>query len=137
MRRKFNMEYAACGLSQPSIMGLVSCRAAYEHGAEWLDELLVYLAENMALISSFLQQRIPKIKLIEPEATYLAWLDCSALDLSQRELDETITHKAKLWINDGTRFGMGGEGFQRINVACPREVLEEALLRLESTFKLS
>lgn len=128
----FRREYAACGLSQPGVMGIVACKAAYESGEEWLEELLVYLADNMAFLREFLQTRIPKIRLVEPEGTYLAWLDCKALGIPQCELDDLITNKAKLWLNSGMMFGEGGEGFQRINAACPRSVLRDALERLEA-----
>jgi cystathionine beta-lyase len=131
---RFKREYACCGLSQPSLMGLVSCKAAYESGAEWVDELNSYLYSNMSLIKEFLKERIPKIKLVEPEGTYLAWLDFLALGLSEQELNELITHKAKLWLNDGLSFGLGGKGFQRMNVACPRSVLSKALESISSCF---
>jgi cystathionine beta-lyase len=121
-------------LSQPGIMGLASCQAAYAGGAEWLDELVSYLYGNMSLINEFLQARIPKIKLVIPEGTYLAWLDCSALGLSASELDNAVANKAKLWLNSGHTFGKGGEGFQRMNVACPRSVLQNGLERLEKIF---
>ena len=135
IRSKFMQEYAACGLSQPNLMGLVSCKAAYENGAAWLNELIVYLAKNMLLINDFLQKNIPAVKSVEAEGTYLAWLDCSALQMPPQKLDEVITHKAKLWLNDGAKFGAGGAGFQRINAACPRSVLNNALVRLESALK--
>lgn len=131
LRDKFTREYASCGLSQPGIMGLSACKAAYEDGTQWLEELLTYLAGNMSLIREFLQTRVPKIKLVEPEGTYLAWLDCTELGCSSHELDELVTHKAKLWLDGGTMFGIGGNGFQRINAACPRSVLRTALERLE------
>jgi len=132
MRSKFNHEYARCGLSQPGIMGLVSCRAAYSGGAEWLDALIEYLAGNMALIGEFVQANIPKIKLVPPEGTYLAWLDCAELGLSAKELDAAITHKAKLWLNSGAQFGLGGAGFARMNVACPRSIVRTAMERLKN-----
>jgi len=134
LRDKFKREYASCGLSQPGIMGLVSCLAAYKGGAKWLDELIEYLKGNMLFLQNFLQTRIPKIKFTLPEATYLAWLDCSELGFSTTELNNFITHKAKLWLNDGTTFGAGGKGFQRLNAACPRAVLEDAMGRLEWAF---
>jgi cystathionine beta-lyase len=132
LRDKFIKEYENCGLSQPAIMGLVACKAAYEGGAEWVDELVSYLSGNMFLIKDYLQKNSPKIKLVEPEGTYLAWLDFSELGLSAQELKESITHKAKLWLNDGPAFGAGGEGFQRMNAACPRSVIQEALERLKN-----
>jgi cystathionine beta-lyase len=132
LRTQFRQEYANSGLSQPGIMGLAACEAAYAGGAEWVDELNDYLAGNMSLISEFLQTHIPKIKLVKPEGTYLAWLDCSALGLSASELDNVITNKAKLWLNSGPLFGKGGNGFQRMNAACPRSVLHSALERLKN-----
>jgi cystathionine beta-lyase len=131
LREKFKEEYTRCGLSQPGIMGLVACKAAYEGGAEWLDELLVYLAENMLLLKTSLSRNIPQIKLVEPEGTYLAWLDCNELGLSPQKLDETLTHQGKLWLSAGHTFGKGGKGFERMNVACPRSVLRNALERLK------
>jgi cystathionine beta-lyase len=132
MRSAFNTEYAGAGLSQPPLMGLAACQAAYEGGAEWLERLIDYLAGNMALIGDFLSTHIPEVKLIKPEGTYLAWLDCSGLGLSVCGLNDFITGKAKLWLNNGPVFGLGGEGFQRMNAACPRSVLAEALERLKS-----
>jgi cystathionine beta-lyase len=134
MRRKFNSEYASCGLGQPGVMGLVSCKAAYTGGTAWLEALIEYLAGNMARIQEFLQTNIPAIQLVPPEGTYLAWLDFSALGLSAQELDALVTHKAKLWLNNGPQFGAGGTGFQRMNVACPRSVVDEALKRLQGAF---
>jgi cystathionine beta-lyase len=132
LREKFKEEYAQLGIGQPSVMGLISCKAAYESGAQWLDELLQYLAQNMLFLKTYLSQHIPKIKLIEPQGTYLAWLDCRELGLPAQKLDETITHKAKLWLNAGYTFGKGGKGFERMNVACPRRVLHNALERLKN-----
>ena len=132
LRAKFKQEYANCGLSQPGIMGLAACEAAYKDGAEWVDELIDYLAGNMSLIDEFLQTNVPKIKLVKPEGTYLAWLDFSALGLSSAELVNAVTNKAKLWLNDGPSFGKGGSGFQRLNAACPRSVLHNGLERLKN-----
>jgi cystathionine beta-lyase len=130
MRKAFKNQYSLFGLSQPSLMGLVACKAAYLGGEQWVDELICYLAGNMSLMREFLRERIPKIKFVEPEGTYLAWLDFSAFGLSAGELDNVIVNKAKLWLNSGPSFGLGGEGFKRINVACPRSVLRGAMERL-------
>ena len=132
LRDKFKDEYALSGLSQPCLMGLAACKAAYEDGAEWLEELLGYLAENMLLLKTCLSTHIPKIKLIEHEGTYLAWLDCNELGLSPQKLDEALTRKGKLWLSSGSSFGKGGNGFERMNVACPRSVLNSALERLKN-----
>jgi len=132
LRTLFTQEYENCGLSQPGIMGLISCEAAYTGGAEWLDALINYLACNMSLINEFLHNNIPKIKLVKPQGTYLAWLDFSELKLSDNELNNAVTHKAKLWLNNGPAFGRGGNGFQRLNAACPRSFLQNALERLRN-----
>jgi len=132
LRALFKKEYESCGLSQPNIMGIVSCEAAYKDGAQWLDELIDYLYGNMSLLDNYLKTHIPKIKLVKPEGTYLAWLDCSGLGLSASELVSAITEKCKLWLNDGVMFGKGGNGFQRMNAACPRSVLEKALGALKN-----
>ncbi|MDR0322543.1 MAG: pyridoxal phosphate-dependent aminotransferase [Treponema sp.] len=132
LRAQFKQEYANCGLSQPGTMGLSACEAAYAGGEQWLDELIDYLAGNMSLIDDFLKTNTPKIKLVKPQGTYLAWLDFSALGLSSGELVNAVTNKAKLWLNDGPSFGKGGNGFQRMNAACPRFVLRSALERLKN-----
>jgi len=134
LRSKFRREYASCGLSQPALMGLVACKAAYEGGEEWLEALIDYLSGNMSLMREFLRINIPKIKLVEPEGTYLAWLDFSELGLSAKELEQRITQQAKLWLSNGPQFGQGGTGFQRLNAACPRSVLQDALNRLKNVF---
>jgi cystathionine beta-lyase len=127
----FHREYARCGMSQPGVMGIVACQAAYEGGEDWLCALLAYLTENLAFLRDFLTERVPRVKLIEPQGSYLAWLDCKALALNDQKLDEMILYKAKLWLDDGPMFGAGGSGFQRVNFACPLSVLREALERLE------
>jgi len=132
LRDKFKEEYAGCGLSQPGIMGLAACKAAYEDGAEWLEQLLEYLAQNMSFLKTYLSRHIPGIKLVEPEGTYLAWLDCTELGIPAQKLDETLTHRGKLWLSPGYSFGKGGKGFERMNAACPRSVLHNALERLKN-----
>jgi len=130
IRRRFRREMGKTGYKHPNIMGLTACRAAYLGGYEWIHALRAYLFESVELVRTFLSQNLPKIKLVEPEGTYLLWLDCKGLGLSDKELDEFITQRAGLWLNAGTMFGPGGSGFQRMNIACPRSVLKEALERL-------
>jgi len=136
LRGKFKQEYARCGLSQPCVMGLAACKAAYQGGEDWLEELIIYLSGNMSLIKEYLQAYTPKIKLVEPQGTYLAWLDCREFGLSPQELDNLITQKCKLWLSNGHSFGKGGDGFLRLNAACPRSVLRNALERLKTEFRL-
>ncbi|GBU28930.1 aminotransferase [Treponema sp. R8-4-B8] len=132
LRNKFKEEYARCGLSQPGVMGLIACKAAYQDGAQWLEQLINYLCGNSAFLKTYLSKHIPKIKLIEPEGTYLAWLDFNALGIPAQKLDEVITQKGKVWLSSGLSFGKGGKGFERINLACPRSVLHNALERLKN-----
>ena len=134
MRDAFKKEYSNCGLSQPSLMGIDACKAAYEGGTKWLDDLIEYLKGNINLLKEFLQTKIPKIKFTEPEGTYLAWLDFTEFSLSAEELEEKITNKAKLWLSNGAQFGRGGAGFMRMNLASPRSVINTALNQLEKVF---
>lgn len=134
LRRKFLRELDRQGYSQSNVIGLVACRAAYEHGAPWVDALLAYLRGNVDFVREFLRSRAPKIRLVEPEGTYLVWLDFRAYGLSDEALREKIIGEAKLWLDDGFIFGAGGNGFQRINIACPRATLQAALERLAAAF---
>lgn len=130
IRRAFTKEINRTGYSQLNTMGLIACQASYEYGGEWLEELKEYLSGNLSFVRSFLKEHLPQIKLVEPEGTYLVWLDCKDLGLSEQELEEVIVNKAKLWLDGGTMFGKEGENFQRINIACPRSILEQALRQL-------
>lgn len=136
IRRAVIREINRTGYSQPNIMGLIACQAAYERGQGWLNELIEYLSGNLSLLRSFLSEKLPSVRLVEPEGTYLAWLDFRTLGLPDRKLDELLLQKARLWLDAGTMFGTGGEGFQRLNIACPKSVLLEALGRLEKAFGL-
>jgi cystathionine beta-lyase len=131
IRHQFIDEMNKCGYDQLNIMGIVACAAAYSKGREWLKELKTYLVGNLEFVRSFLNERLPQVKLIEPEGTYLIWLDFNELGLNDKELEELIIHKAGLWLDEGSMFGAGGEGFQRINIAAPRVILEQALTQLE------
>jgi Bifunctional PLP-dependent enzyme with beta-cystathionase and maltose regulon repressor activities len=131
IRKKFQLEINRSGYSQLNTMGLVACQAAYENGRPWLEELKQYLAENLAFIRSFLSEKLPQIEMIEPEGTYLVWLDFRTLGLDDRQLEDLIVNRAKLWLDRGSIFGPEGKGFERVNIACPRATLERALLQLE------
>lgn len=131
LRKSFKDEINRTGMSQLGIMGIVACRAAYEHGGRWLDALLEYLSENLSFVRDFIAQRLPKLKLVEPEGTYLVWIDFRGLKLSDKELERFIEDKAKLWLDGGIMFGKAGSGFERINIACPRKTLEQAFFQLE------
>ena len=130
IRKAFKRQMSAVGYSQVNMIGLHACRAAYETGREWLEELKIYLKVNLDFARAYLEENLPQIKLIEPEGTYLIWLDCRELGLSEDKLEHLIVHEAKLWLDSGAIFGAVGEGFERVNIACPRAVLKEALERL-------
>ena len=135
IRLQFKREVTRMGLGVPNVMGFVACRAAYEHGERWLEALKQQLMENITYVKQYIEDNMPKVKLVEPQATYLLWLDFSELGLTQRELDAFITDEAKLWLNTGTMFGEAGEGFQRMNVACPKKTLEKAMLQLKNAIE--
>ncbi|MDR0883687.1 MAG: pyridoxal phosphate-dependent aminotransferase [Oscillospiraceae bacterium] len=131
LRAKFKHQVDAMGYSQLNTLGLAATQAAYAHGAPWLDAVRTYIVENITFLREFLARELPQVRLVEPEGTYLAWLDFRALGFADsRSLNEFIVQKARLWIDAGTLFGPEGLGFQRINVACPRAYLTQALERL-------
>ena len=127
VRKKFQLELWNTGYSLINIMGLVACRSAYENGQKWLNELRKYLLDNINFVDSFLKEKLPKVKLIYPEGTYLLWLDFNGLNLSDEKIEELMVKKAKLWLDNGKMFGNSGKGFQRLNVALPRKKLKIAL----------
>ena len=132
IRRKFIKDVDAVGYSQANTIGIVACEAAYRYGQEWYEELKKYLKGNLDFVRDYLKTELPKIKLIEPEGTYLIWLDFRGLSLCERELEELIVKKAGLWLDSGAIFGRTGAGFQRINIATNRSVLKEALDRIKA-----
>lgn len=131
LRHAYKKELSACGCGGTNCMGMAVCQAAYEAGADWLEQLKQYLAGNLAYIRQFLREKLPDIALIEPEGTYLVWLDLRKLGLTEQQQRQLIVQDAKLWLDTGTLFGQGGEGFERINIACPRTTIEQAMQRLE------
>jgi len=137
MKKIFKHEIKAVGYSQLNSMGLIACQAAYEKGDEWLKELKQYIWNNYLFLKEYFEERIPEIHVNPLEGTYLVWLDFRKLGLSKQQRENLIINKAKLWLDDGEMFGEGGEGFERINIACPRKILEKALIRLETSFKWS
>ena len=132
LRHRFKRQIAASGYSQLNAAGLAACEAAYRYGEEWYSGVKAYIRENISFTKKFLEERISKVKMLEPEGTYLVWVDFRALGLSNRELEDLIIHKAGLWLDSGAIFGAAGEGFQRINVACPRVTLQTALEKIET-----
>ncbi|MCD4729918.1 MAG: PatB family C-S lyase, partial [Bacteroidales bacterium] len=122
LRDTFNTMLERVHIGMGNIFGSVASEAAYTHGAEWRNQLLDYVQQNIDFVDQFIQENVPRVKMMKPEATYMIWLDFRELRLSDEELKDFIIHKAKLGFNDGPVFGPGGEGFQRMNVACPRSI---------------
>jgi cystathionine beta-lyase len=133
--KKFKDEAERAGFELGQVFGIVGFEAAYAHGEDWLDELLPYLEANIGLIEEFLGKRVPGIRLIRPEGTYLALLDCRGLGLEPAALNDFFLKKARVYFSDGTTFGRELAGFVRINFGCPRALLLEALMRIEQAVK--
>jgi cystathionine beta-lyase len=134
-KRAILKEHNKTGYDNMNLFGLIATQTAYATGEEWLEELKEYLAVNLKFVREFLRERLPKVKLIEPEGTYLLWLDCSGLGYEDKELNQIILDRAKLWLDAGTIFGEEGRCFERINIATNRAVLEKAMLALEAAVK--
>ena len=117
-------------LSEPSIPSLVATIAAYTHEPQWLDSLKRYLEGNVDTVEAFFRDHPSGIRALRPQASFLIWLDCRALGLPQKELVTLFNDEARVVINDGTTYGTGGEGFVRLNVGCPRSIVEEACRRI-------
>jgi cystathionine beta-lyase len=115
-----------------NVFGLTAMEAAYRYGDEWLEQVLIYLQGNLEIITEYFAKRIPKIKVIKPQGTYLLWLDCRELGMDNLSLRSFIRDKARVGLNDGFIFGAAGSGFLRMNIACPRAILNEALSRIEA-----
>ena len=117
-------------INKTNVFASAAIEAAYCAGGPWLDDLLGYLQGNVDFLRSFLGRELPQVKLIEPEGTFLAWLDFQALGLEVKELERFLAQKARIALNSGYWFGREGAGYARMNIACPRVVLEDALTRL-------
>ena len=135
LRDAFRNEIVKSGYSQLNTMGLAAARAAYESGKEWLDEVRAYIKDNLIFFRDYLKENIGELSLIEPEGTYLVWVDFRKLGLSEKQREDLIVNKAKLWIDSGAMFGVDGEGFERFNIACPRSYLKQALDSLAKAIK--
>ena len=122
-------------LGMGNIFGSVALEASYSHGDKWLTQMLDYVWENYLFLDGFFKTKLPKVKVMKPEATFLVWLDFTAYKMNDKELWEFATEKAKVGLNNGGKFGTGGDGWLRINIGCPRSILVEALERMEKAFR--
>ncbi|HQE67470.1 MAG: PatB family C-S lyase [Clostridia bacterium] len=136
LRDKFKKTIHRLEAEAKNLFGIIAFEAAYTHGEEWLEQALPYLEGNLEFLVDYFIAKIPKIKVSKPQGTYLAWLDCRELGMNQKDLVDFFIHKAKVGLNDGAVFGAGGEGFMRLNAACPRSLLEEGLKRIENAVNM-
>lgn len=130
LRAQFEAVRNDLGLEGSNIFGIAGFVAAYQHGEEWLDQLLVYLHANLEFLQDYFKKFIPRLRLNYPEGTYLAWLDCRALGLDDAGLRTWMYKRARVAMNEGHMFGEQGRGFVRLNFACPRATLEEIARRI-------
>ena len=132
MKRAFEEFWGRMDIRRNNAFSCVAMEAAYREGEEWLDQLLPYISGNFDYICDFCAKNIPQIKPNHPDATYLMWLDCRALSMTNEELRDFFIHKAKLGLNEGYTFGHSLAGFMRLNAACPRSTLEKAMRQLKA-----
>lgn len=135
IRRRFKLTLERLHLNMSNIFGIVGTQAAYEHGEQWLDELLDYLWHNYLTVESYLRDNIPEITVIEPEGTYLLWLDCRKLGLDDDKLAAFFVQKAGLALTNGIMFGPGGSGYMRMNIGCPEQSVVKGLESLKKAVK--
>lgn len=131
LKKRYDTFLASLGIMRPNVYGITGLTAAYTRGDEWLDQLLEYLAGNLEFLRNYLKKNIPDLKLMEPDATYLVWLDFKNLHVDSRKFHDVLLKQGKVWLDEGYLFGEVGEGFERINIACPRPVLAEGLNRIK------
>lgn len=131
LRNLYNITLQNNACTEINSFATVALEAAYKEGEEWLKQLMQYLEENLNFLFKYFEERIPKIKVVKPQGTYLVWIDCTALNMSSSQLEEFFINKVKVRFNEGIQFGVECHSFQRINIACARSVLKEALERIE------
>jgi cystathionine beta-lyase len=131
MHDKFDEFLGILDIKRNNCFSLVAMEAAYAKGGEWLDQVLVYIRDNMKFVKEYCEKHMPQIKANMPEGTYLVWLDCNDLGLSDDALNDFFVNKARVALDGGSWFGEEGKGYMRINVACPRATLKEGLDRIK------
>ena len=134
-KQKYDHQLNALHLNLGNIFGHTAMQAGYQEGAQWLKELMQYLQGNVNFIREFLKQHLPNIHLIEPQGTYLIWLDCRELEMSDDELQKFMITEAKVALNAGNTFGESGNGFLRMNIGCPISLIKEALIRIQKALE--
>lgn len=132
LRAKFRTAKDESGYSNASLMGLVAVKAVYNKGDQWARELMDYITGNMEYMRDFVKENFPKATFVEPEGTYLTWVDFSGYGFTDEELDHLIVDEAKLWLDGGAIFGPETAQFERFNIACPRSTVEQAMNQLKA-----
>ncbi len=130
LREKYNEKLTGFGLMRPNVFGIEGTIAAYEEGEPWLNELLMVLEDNKQFVFNYLEQHLPEMKAITPQATHLIWIDCSGLGIEGEELCTFFLEKAKVKFDEGFKFGECSGSFVRMNIACPKERIDMALRRM-------
>jgi cystathionine beta-lyase len=130
LRSRFERIIQGNGLFGIGTFGVVALQVSYDHGEEWLFQLLEYIEGNLEYLERYVAEHIPKLTVVRPEGTYIVWLDCRTLQLGKWELKQLMLEEARVYLDEGFIFGSEGEGFERINIACPRAILVEALDRI-------
>lgn len=131
---RFDLALTRCGLTRPNVMGLYAAEAAYTQGDEWVEELIPYLHGNYLAMRDLITKSLPAVKCAHMEGTYLGWLDFNGFGLADSKIEEILLTKARVAMTPGRIFGPGGEGFYRMNLACPRAVVKEAAKRITEAF---
>lgn len=132
LKQKYETMLNQINVGSGNIFGFAATTTAYYEGHEWLDQLMQYLLDNLKVLDDFIQRNIPEIRVVQPRATFLVWLDCRGIGMKQKDMNRFMIKEAGLGLSDGLIFGKEGEGFQRINIACPRSVLMQALVQLKN-----
>ena len=135
MRRRFENVKARNSLSDPNLFAITAMEVAYSRGDKWLDEVLAYIKGNYDFLVEYMGKKLPKVKVMPLEGTYLAWMDFSAMESDERALQKRMLTRGKVWLDEGWIFGEGGAGFERIVLACPRSILKEAVDRMARAFE--
>ena len=134
LRRKFNLQLDHLHIGGGNIFGNIASEHAYLHGDNYVDELMDYLGKNVEMLKKYVAENLPNIEVIEPEATFLVWLDCRKMGMSDEELNKFFLYTARVGMNPGAMFGPGGEGFMRMNIGCPAITLMQGLHQIKKAF---
>jgi len=131
LRKRFKITLENNAVSGANVFGIEALKASYYHCDDWLSQLMIYLEESLNYVIDFIENYIPKIKVIKPQGTFIIWLDCSNLNMNEKEIKEFFIRKCRLGLDEGSIFGQEGKYFMRMNIACSKKIIEEALNRIK------